>query len=414
MGMTRFALRLAAVAVLLADAIDAQQPRGQRPPLRLETADSIVLQHEPGLGGFHYRVVLRRDGIALMRKLDPDITFPDRAIPFDTVSFNKLLLEARYARFAELPDTIARNKQFCPAHGTDQPIVTLAIHTPAITKAVVDYHGCVWAPAALRDLERSIPVATPALLVKRAAVRYPDMLRSANVEGQVIVDVSVSDAGRGSLHGAGKVRSDHELFWISAHLAVRASEYIAAGDAGHAVAGVVRDTFTYILLPDSTSACPTSTLSHARVCAVPEPFHQIMRSHGRAPQVLRDSAQTTDAIVAVARVLFREATDSVPVCITTVDSLSSREVSPHIIRSLGSRARFARNCPPTYASMVVTPRARPRPRGYIDPYRLEFRLPMLGNVLVARLWQGTGFTTYECAFGSAPEPVCRATSRGYS
>ena len=68
----------------------------------------------------------------------------------------------------------------------------------------------------------------------------------------------------------------------------------------------------------------------------------------------------------------------------------------------------------TYASMVVTPGARKRPRGYIDPYRLEFRMPMRGDMLVAWLWQGTGFTVYECMFGAGQEPACRAVSRGFS
>jgi hypothetical protein len=128
------------------------------------------------------------------------------------------------------------------------------------------------------------------------------------------------------------------------------------------------------------------------------------------------------AVVAAAKQLFIFATARVPVCLTVRDPKPNYDVEPEaaVFRALGSRARRWRDCPPTYASMIYDPNARPRPAGYIDPYILNLWWPAparQGLVVDAELWQGTGFTRYRCMTAETDpswKATCKVTGQGFS
>jgi hypothetical protein len=125
------------------------------------------------------------------------------------------------------------------------------------------------------------------------------------------------------------------------------------------------------------------------------------------------------AIVSAGTRLFELAEGPVAVCVAIGDSLTTYEPELTVLRELGPRAKLMRDCPPTYESMIYNPNVK-RPRGYVDPYKLELRWPTLTSnaaTLVATLWQGTGFVSYRCDIirGSpAWRASCTLTGRGVS
>lgn len=78
------------------------------------------------------------------------------------------------------------------------------------------------------------------------------------------------------------------------------------------------------------------------------------------------------------------------------------------------------DCPPTYARMVVTPDAKPRPPGYVDPYHLVLRWPApsdSGLTISATLWQGMRFEEFRCEIPRSslkPPGNCVRTRMGYA
>ena len=49
-----------------------------------------------------------------------------------------------------------RDPRFCPFVRTDAATVIVVLYLPDRAKRVVNYHGCPWTPAALRDFEEAI------------------------------------------------------------------------------------------------------------------------------------------------------------------------------------------------------------------------------------------------------------------
>ena len=60
------------------------------------------------------------------------------------------------AAFALLPDSILRDQRFCRSLRTDAATVTVMLFLPDRAKRVVNYHGCRWTPASLRDFEQAV------------------------------------------------------------------------------------------------------------------------------------------------------------------------------------------------------------------------------------------------------------------
>jgi hypothetical protein len=132
------------------------------------------------------------------------------------------------------------------------------------------------------------------------------------------------------------------------------------------------------------------------------------------------SDEERDATVAAAMQLFTLATDAVPVCVELDDAVTRSAPDSKLLAALGPRARARTDCPRTYASMIYNPNAPARPVGYIDPYELVLRWPAPVDgetVILAQLWQGTGFTSYRCTVvhtDTGWKAACRETARGVS
>ena len=139
-----------------------------------------------------------------------------------------------------------------------------------------------------------------------------------------------------------------------------------------------------------------------------------------SPQVQALSADEQAAVIAAVTRLFDEATAKVPVCVQLVDAAGGHEVGASVLSALAPRARTKRDCPPIYASPIVTPETKSRPPGYIDPYELDLHWPTTAETattVTARLWHGTAFTDYRCEVrmvGANRAATCAVTRQGVS
>jgi hypothetical protein len=137
-------------------------PRVRLPrPGEYFTADSVVLERGPCFGTCPvYRVTMTRTGGVHFVSLDTADTSQTISARVDPRRFTDLMGAFAFSDFFALPDTIERDRKYCPAQLTDQPTVTVSLFLPGRTKQVVDYYGCAWAPWALRNVERAIDEAT--------------------------------------------------------------------------------------------------------------------------------------------------------------------------------------------------------------------------------------------------------------
>jgi hypothetical protein len=100
--------------------------------------------------------------------------------------------------------------------------------------------------------------------------KYPDLLRSAGVEGDVIVDLTIDSIGRVDASHVKMIDSVHHLFAISVRRAIDTTAWLPARHLGRPIPSVQRDTFSFMLKKDSVAACPKSTEHHKRICAYNE------------------------------------------------------------------------------------------------------------------------------------------------
>ena len=151
--------RILVVLALSADAMAlAQNTADATPRFDYESIDSIVLErpHDQYLGHMpSYRITITRAG-DVRYVAGPSAPRRTSTAPLEPGTFGVLIAHARSTAFAELPDILMRDKRFCPFVATDAATVTVILHVPGGIKRVIDYHGCPWAPAALRDFERAI------------------------------------------------------------------------------------------------------------------------------------------------------------------------------------------------------------------------------------------------------------------
>jgi len=96
--------------------------------------------------------------------------------------------------------------------------------------------------------------------------KYPDLLRSADVEGNVVIDVAIDSAGHVDLSRLKVIRSDHQLFLMSVRQAIDTTAWLPARQMGRPIQSIRRDTISFLLKRDSAEACPKSTDHHRRIC----------------------------------------------------------------------------------------------------------------------------------------------------
>jgi hypothetical protein len=137
----------------------------QLPFLQYHEADSVRLERFPGYwGGASYAVVVDRSDHVTVR---PDSIARSlfRNPGVKPRAFHDLMAHARIFGFVQLPDTLQTDPVFGRRCGTDAPTAVVTLFHQRLVKQVVDYQGCEWAPAAIRELEREID---------EAAGRQPD------------------------------------------------------------------------------------------------------------------------------------------------------------------------------------------------------------------------------------------------
>ena len=149
----------------------------QRPPLH--SADSVVLERTLCLGSCPaYRLSLTRSGQVSFESRNPgDLRSAKDSI--EAIHFERIIANALgLVEFLKLPDRISDDPRFCPTRWTDADTVTITVFMETQMKSVADYHGCRWAPAALRELEAYIDQATnSSRWVRPASRRKPSNTR---------------------------------------------------------------------------------------------------------------------------------------------------------------------------------------------------------------------------------------------
>ena len=125
-------------------------------PVEPANADSVVLERTSCFGVCPaYRLRIAQSG---------DVLYQSRALGDTTHSLSQITAEearhlfqiADILQFDALPDTIARDRAYCPNFVTDYPTATTTVFVGTSSKHVVDYLGCDWAPVGLRRLEGMI------------------------------------------------------------------------------------------------------------------------------------------------------------------------------------------------------------------------------------------------------------------
>lgn len=121
-------------------------------------ADSIVLQRSICFGECPaYRLTVTRKGLVHFESLTPGDSGRRAAdSPATDDAFATLAQHVEVSNFLALPDSIATDERFGGACVTDHPTAVVTVYFGARSKRVVDDLGCMWGPAALRDLELRI------------------------------------------------------------------------------------------------------------------------------------------------------------------------------------------------------------------------------------------------------------------
>lgn len=78
-------------------------------------------------------------------------------------------------------------------------------------------------------------------------LRYPDMLRSANVEGEVLVQFEVDTNGRANMATFRVLKSSHDLFTASVRNALGSMRFYPAEIGGRKVKQLVQQPFNFTL-----------------------------------------------------------------------------------------------------------------------------------------------------------------------
>jgi TonB family protein len=95
-----------------------------------------------------------------------------------------------------------------------------------------------------------------------AAPRYPDLLRSANVEGEVLAQFVVDTAGRVDMNTFKILKSSHDLFTAAVRGALPSMQFFAAQVGGRKVKQLVQMPFQFSLSHDD--ATPSMSPAQAR------------------------------------------------------------------------------------------------------------------------------------------------------
>ena len=116
-------------------------------------------------------------------------------------------------------------------------------------------------------------VVKPALLSGSRTPKYPDILRQAGVEGEVLVSFTVDESGRPDVATLQVIRSTHELFSVAVREALPGMRFRPAERDGRKVKLTVQEPFTFTLVgsksPQERRVWPKDALQETVVTGVP-------------------------------------------------------------------------------------------------------------------------------------------------
>jgi len=113
-----------------------------------------------------------------------------------------------------------------------------------VNSGVVGSGGAPNADQAYFDFQVEKPVAP---IPGSGAPRYPDILRSAGVEGEVLAQFVVDTSGRVDISSYKVIRTSHELFAASLWAALPAMRFMPAEVGGRKVKQLVQQPFVFAL-----------------------------------------------------------------------------------------------------------------------------------------------------------------------
>lgn len=235
------------------------------------------------------------------------------------------------------------------------------------------------------------------LSLAAVAPRYPDLLRSAFVEGEVVAEMTVTEGGVVDMASVRFVQSSHDLFTNAVKSAIRNWRFVPALAGGRFVRarGTARVEF---VLPKGDSL---------PVVAIAEPVHQVpngiaIRLGWRVPPRATDVQTDTARLYALIERIVRDfaSTDTLRArCLEWSPAGRGEDAPASVItylREHGVPRLPMSKCPPMYGGMIqyVDARGRPipeRPHGP-NPHVVTINelVPWTSEQYVFAVWEGTG------------------------
>ena len=102
-------------------------------------------------------------------------------------------------------------------------------------------------------------------------IRYPEPVRSANVEGVVILDLALDSLGRYDRSRTRVVSETHGLFTLAVRQGIDSAARAPALYAARRFTAIHRDTFASLPFRDSTRTCSPRREHWTPVCAIAAP-----------------------------------------------------------------------------------------------------------------------------------------------
>lgn len=230
-------------------------------------------------------------------------------------------------------------------------------------------------------------------------VRYPTIMRDANVAGEVLIDATVTDSGRIDVSTLRVRNSTHDIFTKAVVPAFDEWRFVPAQVRGKNVSTHATFAFVFGLgalsMPgEYVSGVPRSTPAGLE-------FRIRWQSISRDTNAQVDSARVYGMVESVAR-RYR-ATDGRATCLDWSPTGRGRPPTRLLesLRTAGAPFVAPPNCPPTYAQQI-RPLAPPmaRPLGALDPQimKIEDVRAWRSDVFTFRIsaWIGTSVDFAEC------------------
>jgi TonB family protein len=160
-------------------------------------------------------------------------------------------------------------------------LVALACETPR-PEPVAPLPSAGGEPAALEGVYEEI--VKPVVLSGSRTPRYPDLLREAGVEGNVLVSFDVDEAGQPDVATIKVIRSTHELFARAVREAIPHMRFAPAELDGRKMRLTVQEPFTFTLVGATTTQerqpWPQGALQEMVVTGVPAQARARLRLRG--------------------------------------------------------------------------------------------------------------------------------------